>query len=189
MVHTAAEHTTPHRDTSKAAAVGEWYMHSRSAHRNPRVIEAYTHLQSETDHLYAHLTKDACPWTARVVFTRCGRPYASDKELICAVRASGTLEITSAAAAGERLHPLLGCELGGAFDRFRAVHDLIGHALCGYGFDLMGECAAWGVQDRLHGRLARRALATELYGVNAARNYVGEAPELRALLLIPSALR
>jgi hypothetical protein len=41
------------------------------------------------------------------------------------------------------------------------------------------------VQDRLHSGLARRALATELYGVNAARNVGGEAPELRALLLDP----
>jgi hypothetical protein len=37
-------------------------------------------------------------------------------------------------AVGERLHSLLGCEFGGAFDRFRAVHDHIGHAGCGYGF-------------------------------------------------------
>ena len=94
--------------------------------------------------------------------------------------------MTSAAAAGERLHPLFDCEFGGAFDRFRAVHDLIGHAWCGYGFDLDDECAAWRAQDRLHSGLARSALATELYGVNAARNVVGAAPELRALLLAPS---
>jgi hypothetical protein len=188
MPRDAAERATPRVDMSKAAAVGEWYIHSRSAHRNPKVIEAYKQLQAETDHLYAHLTRNACPWTARVVFTRCRRPYENDNELISAVRADGTLEMTSAAAAGERLHPLLGCELGGAFDRFRAVHDLIGHARCGYGFGLVDECAAWSVQDRLHTGLARGALATELYGVNAARNVVGEAPELRALLLFPSAV-
>jgi hypothetical protein len=188
MLHGTAERATPQIDMSKAAAVGEWYMHSRSAHRDPKVIEAYKQLQSETDRLYTHLTRDACPWTARVVFTRCRRPYESDHELISAVRTNGTLEMTSAAGAGERLHPLLGCELGGAFDRFRAVHDLIGHARCEYGFDLVDECAAWSVQDRLHSGLARGALATELYGVNAARNVVGEAPELRALLLFPSAV-
>jgi hypothetical protein len=182
------DRATPQLDLSKAAAVGEWYVHSRSAHRNPMVIEAYEQLQSETDRLYTHLTGEACPGAARVVFTRCRRPYESDRELISAVRANGTLEMTSAAAAGERLHPLLGCELGGAFDRFRAVHDLIGHARCGYGFDLADECAAWSVQDRLHSGLARGALATELFGVNAARHVLGEAPELRALLLSPSAV-
>jgi hypothetical protein len=39
------------------------------------------------------------------------------------------------------------------------------------------------VQDRLHSGLARSALATELYGVNAARSVAGEPPDLRALLL------
>jgi len=167
--------------------VGEWYLRSRSAHRDPQVIEAYRRLQMETDHLFTVLTRDARHPAVRVVFTRCAGPYETDEELIFAVRASGTLEITSAAVAGKRLHPLFDCEFGGEFDRFRAVHDLIGHAWCGYGFDLDGECAAWCAQDRLHSGPARLALATELYGVNAARGILGEAPDLRALLLTPSA--
>ena len=58
---------------------------------------------------------------------------------------------------------------------------------CGYGFDLDDEwAAAWSAQDRLHSGLARFALAAELYGVNAARGIIGEAPDLRALLLAPS---
>ena len=171
-----------------ADPVGEWYLHSESAHRDPTVIEAYTQLQAETDHLYTLLTRDDCPWGTRVVFTLCGQPYESDEELICAARTNGILEITSAVAVGERLHPLLDCEFGGAFDRFRAVHDLLGHARSGFGFDLADECAAWSVQDRLHSGLARCALATELYGVNAARHIGGEAPDLRALLLAPSGL-
>jgi hypothetical protein len=176
------------RDHSNATVVGQWYLDSGSAHHDPRVIEAYRQLQAETDHLYVLLTRDDCQGVPRVAFTRCDRPYASDEELICAVRANGTLEITAAVAGGGRLHPLLGCEFGGAFDRFRAIHDLIGHAWCGYGFGLADECAAWKVQDRLHSGLARCALATELYGVNAARSVLGEAPDLRALLIAPSAL-
>ena len=68
------------------------------------------------------------------------------------------------------------------------VHDLIGHAWYGYGFDLADECAAWRAQDRLHSGLARWALATEIYGVNAARSVIGNAPDLRALLLAPATL-
>jgi hypothetical protein len=176
-----------HDDLSLAAAtVGEWYLHSPSAHRDAEVVAAYGRLQVETDLLYDVLTRDAFHKAVRVVFTRCGHPYESDEELIGAVRTDGTLEITSAVVAGERLHPLLGCEFAGAFDRFRAVHDLIGHAWCGYGFGLDDECAAWSAQDSLHSGLARFALATEIYGVNAARSIVGEAPDLRALLLRPS---
>ena len=185
MRHDTPEGDRTQVDLSMAAVVGDWYLRSRSAHRNAKVIAAYRQLQVETDHLYTQLTRDACQWATRVVFTRCGQPYESDEELICAVRANGTLEITSAVAAGERLHPLLGCELGGAFDRFRAVHDLIGHAWHGYGFGLADECAAWSAQDRLHRGLARWALATEIYGVNAARSILGNAPDLRALLLAP----
>jgi hypothetical protein len=182
------EHTTSEVDRSIAAMVGEWYLRSRSAHRDAGVIAAYRQLQLESDHLYVVLTRTVCDWPVRVAFTHCLQPYGSDEELISAVRTNGTLEITSAVAVGGRLHPLLGCEFGGAFDRFRAVHDLIGHAWCGYGFDLDDECAAWSAQDRLHSGLARFALATELYGVNAARSVIGEAPDLRALLLAPSAL-
>ena len=171
---------------STAVMVGEWYLHARSSHHDAQVIEAYRQLQAETDHIFTLLTRDSRYGAVRVVFTRCAQPYESDEELILAVRANGTLEITSAAAAGERLHPLFDCEIGGAFDRFRAVHDLIGHAWCGYGFDLDDECAAWSAQDRLHRGLARFALATELYGVNAARAIVGDAPDLKALLLTPS---
>jgi hypothetical protein len=172
-------------DPTPAIMVGEWYLQSRSAHRDARVIEAYRQLRAETDHLFTLVTQDDYHWAKRVVFTRCAKPYESDEELICAVRTHGTLEITSAAVAGERLHPLFGCEFGGAFDRFRAVHDIIGHVWCGYGFNLDDECAAWNAQDLLHGDLARLALATELYGVNAARAIIGEAPALRALLLTP----
>ena len=101
-------------ELSTAVKVGEWYLHSRSAHRDAQVIEAYRQLQMETDHLYTLLTRHPYHWAVRVVFTRCIRPYESDEELICAVRTNQTLEITSAAAVGERLHPLFGCEFGGA---------------------------------------------------------------------------
>jgi hypothetical protein len=186
MRHGAQVDATSEAEPSTPNLVGEWYLQSRSAHRDARVIEAYRRLQVETDRLFTLLTRGSRHRAVRVVFTRCAQPYESDDELILGVRANGTLEMTSAAAAGERLHPLFDCEFGGAFDRFRAVHDLIGHAWCGYGFDLDDECAAWRAQDRLHSGLARSALATELYGVNAARNVVGAAPELRALLLAPS---
>jgi hypothetical protein len=175
---------------SNVDTVGEWYLSSQSAHRDQGVIEAYRQLQVETDELFEVITHRAGLKGVRVMFTRCLQPYDSDQELIAAVRAQKTLEITSAVASGERrLHPVLDCEFGGAFDRFRATHDIIGHAWYGYGFDLAGECAAWERQDRLHSSLARLALATELFAVNAARHLLGTAPELKGLLLAPSSLR
>jgi hypothetical protein len=186
MEHDIRQEATSGVESSPAALVGEWYLHSRSDHRDARVIEAYRQLQREIDLLFTLLTRGVCHKPIRVAFTRCTQPYKSDEELIFAARTNWTLEITSAATAGERLHPLLDCAFGGAFDRFRAVHDIVGHAWCGYGFTLADECAAWNAQDRLHGDLARFALATEIYGVNAARAVAGEAPDLRAVLLAPS---
>jgi len=172
-----------HVDPPDAVSIGHWYLHARSAHRDGEVIRAYEELQKETDRLFVRLTQTARPTSVRVVFTRCRDPYANDGELIAAVRTGRTLELTSAAVAGRGLHPLLGCDFGGALDRFRAVHDLIGHAWCGYSFELADELAAWRAQQRMHGPRARLALATELLGVNAARFVLGDPPELRALLL------
>ena len=186
MRHDIPVDTTLGVQSSTVLTVGQWYLDSRSAHRDAHVIEAYRQLEAETDQIFMSLARGASGSAVRVVFTRCAEPYESDDELIFAVRTNGTLEVTSAATAGERLHPLFDCAFGGAFDRFRAVHDLIGHAWCGYGFDLYDEWAAWSAQDRLHSGLARFALATEIYGVNAARVIVGAAPDLRALLLTPS---
>jgi hypothetical protein len=171
------------------AAVGESYLSTESTPDDALVIAAYEHLQVETDRLFRCLVRSNDPRSVRIVFTRCREPYESDRELIAAVRSSSVLEITTAAISLEPIHPLLGCELGGPFDRFRAIHDLIGHAKTGFGFDLLDEIAAWRTQDRRHGRLARRALATELLAVNSAIAIVGEAPDHKAMLLEPHLLQ
>jgi hypothetical protein len=166
-----------------AAPVGHSYLRARNAAHEPLVATAYEQLQIETDRLFEALCGAHNHGRMQVAFTRCRQPYASDTEMIAAARATRVLEVTTAATSREPLHPLLGCELGGPFDRFRAVHDLIGHVTAGFGFDLGAELAAWLVQDRLHSRLARQALATELLAINSARSLLGEAPRQKAILL------
>ena len=123
------------------------------------------------------------PRTVRVVFTCAREPYVSDREMIAAVRAERLLEITSAVTERDRRHPLMGCELGGAYDRFRAVHDLVGHIGPQLGFDRDGEFAAWLVQERVYRGLARWALATELHGEHSVRWTSGELSDHKATLL------
>jgi hypothetical protein len=171
------------------AEVGESYLSARSSPNEPLVLAAYEHLQAETDRLFQALARPGDARAVRVVFTLCRQPYESDRELIAAVRSSRVLEITAAAASTEPIHPVLGCEYGGPFDRFRAVHDLLGHARTGFGFELQDEVAAWRTQDLLHGDLARWALATELLAVNSARSIIGEAPAQKATLLEPGLWR
>jgi hypothetical protein len=172
-----------------AAEVGRIYLSRNCARFDAKVVAAYAHLQGETDRLFhAVVREDSCQ-AIRVVFTRCREPYGSDRDLIASVRACAVLEITTASIDREPLHPLLGCEFGGAFDRFRAVHDLIGHVRTGFGFGLSDEFAAWRFQEGLHNGPARLALATELLAINSARSILGKAPQNKAMLLDPTMLK
>jgi len=47
----------------------------------------------------------------------------------------------------------------GSYDRFRAVHDILGHARLGLGFDRDGEFAVWLSQERFRPPGARHRTA------------------------------
>jgi hypothetical protein len=173
----------PAADRALMADIGSAYLDAPDASRQADVVAAYRQLERENDRLFAAAVNGLGSRAVRIVFTRCARPYRDDRELITAVRAGRVLEITTAAVSSTRLHPILGCELGGAFDRFRAVHDLIGHVRAGLGFELGDEVRAWRIQDRRLGPLARRALATEILAINCAREVIGGPPDQKAVLL------
>ena len=61
-------------------------------------------------------------------------------------------------------------------DMFRAIHDLFGHAMKGYGFSPIGEEKAWYEHLQFFSPLARPALTTETRGQNTWVNY---GPHLR----------
>jgi hypothetical protein len=70
----------------------------------------------------------------------------------------------------------------------RALHDLVGHVIPGFGFDRDGELSAWHVQDRLHHGPARWALATELHAHHSVLWTTGHLAEPTPLLLDPRLL-
>ncbi len=175
-------------DRCVTAEVGSWYLSNPSTPGDREVAAAYEQLQRETDRLFANLMSRRNEGAIQIVFTCCLEPYAGAHELIESVQVDRMLEVTTAAVHGGRIHPLLGCEFGGAFDRFRAVHDLIGHGLPGLDFELESEVAAWRVQDRFDHGIARWALATEICGVNSARWVTGEALDAKALHPDPQVL-
>jgi hypothetical protein len=147
------------------------------------VAAAYRELQEQTDRQFAELTSSAGPFGYTVVWTKLPDPYSTDAELIEAVRATGVLEITAARADRERLHPALDCSAGGPYDRLRAVHDIVGHVMTGYGFDRDGEYSAWLQQSRLYHGLARWAAATELHAEHSVVWTTGQFPEHKGVLL------
>ena len=150
---------------------------------DPAVQRAYSALEADTNRAFAMLTGGASRAPFRVVFTSCREPYVSDRELIDAVRQTRLLEVVTAAIERDRPHPVLGNEKGGAYDRFRAVHDLVGHVLFGFGFDRNGEFAAWQVQELMYSPTARLALATELHAEHSVRWTTGIVAEHKAVLL------
>jgi len=153
----------PKVDPATAHEVAGTFLAAPTTRRDPTVRAAYCELEEQSDRAFVTRTRPRPVGGVRVV-TRCPSPYASDREMVAAVRSDRLLEVTSAATEFDRRHPLMGCELGGAYDRFRAVHDLVGHVVACLGFDRDGEFVGWLTQERLYRGLARWALATELHG-------------------------
>jgi hypothetical protein len=175
-------------DPAAARDVAAAYAATPSS-REPLVAAAYARLATESDRLFRHLTAPDRPDRVHIAFTTCPAPYADSRELISSVRHDRRLEVTTVATRHDRHHPLMGNDLGGAYDRFRGVHDVLGHARLRLGFDRDGEYAAWRSQDRFHSPLARWALATELHGQHSVLWTTGQLAQPKAILLDPRLLR
>jgi hypothetical protein len=175
----------PRLDRLTAHEVAAAYGAKPVRPRAPAVVAAYAELEAQTDVLFVRITEAHGPGRIRVVFTGLAEPYATDGEMIGAVRREGILEVPVSSTPGVRSHPVLGSEPGGPYDRFRAVHDILGHVRLGLGFDRDEEFAVWWSQDRQYRGLARWALATELHGEHSVRWTTGQCAEHKAVLLHP----
>ena len=169
-----------HVRPGETRAIAECFISARTR-GDPLVALAYQRLELQTDRQFAALTDPQGPYRITVVGTSAVTPYCDAGELAASVLTSRTLEVTTSPA--DRSHPLLGGEVGGAYYRFRAVHDLIGHVATGYGFDRDGEYSAWLVQRNLYTGLARWAAATELHGEISALWTTHQFAEHKAVLL------
>jgi hypothetical protein len=172
-------------DPDLAGEVAARFQTARNDHTNAIVRAAYDQLERQSVAIFTQLTNPDRPLFTglRVEFTRCENPYNSDDELIGAVRTDGVLEITTSASERDRRHPLLGCDLGGTYDIFRAVHDIVGHVVPCLGFDRDGEYEAWLAQEQLYYGLARWALATELHAEHSVRWTTGRLCDHKAILI------
>jgi hypothetical protein len=176
-------------DPGVAREIAQWFLDAPALGGERLVADAYGELQAQTDRLFAELTDPHGAFGYSVAWTRRTAPYASAPELIDAVRTTGVLEVTAARVDRDRLHPGLDCAIGGPYDRLRAVHDLIGHAMTGYGFDRDAEYSAWLRQSKLYDGLARWAAATELHAEHSVTWTTQHFPEHKAVLLPRRLLR
>jgi hypothetical protein len=172
-------------DPDLAGEVAASFQAARSHHTDTTVRAAYDQLERQSDAIFARLADLDHPLqrSLRIEFTRSESPYDSDEELVGAVRTQGVLEITTSARERDRRHPLLSCDVGGTYDRFRAVHDMVGHVGPCLGFDRDGEFAAWLIQEQLYDGLARWALATELHAEHSVVWTTGTLCDHKATLI------
>jgi len=187
-----AGHTTPrthHIDFEQACLVASAFVDAPRESKSAIVRAAYAGLGTQADRWFARLTGSRTRTPIRVVHTRYPEPYATARELSERVRAERVLEVWPAHFDRDRCHPLLDISTGGTYDRFRAVHDIVSHALLGYGFDRDGEFSAWLREDSMYIGLARWALATELHAEHSVRWITGDLAAHKATLLEPWILR
>jgi hypothetical protein len=176
-------------DPEAARNIAQWFIDAPAIGRERLVTAAYRELRVQTDRQFAELTEPGGAFGYTVAWTRQPAPYPTAAELIEAVRTTGVLEVTAARVDRDRLHPGLDCAAGGPYDRFRAVHDIVGHVMTGYGFDRNAEYSAWLLQSRLYHGLARWAAATELHAEHSVTWTTRQFPEHKAVLLPQRLLR
>jgi hypothetical protein len=182
VIHVAPPPT--HRiDFDQAHRVATAFLDAPRVCADPIVHAAYDALATQGDRWFRRITSGAHGRPVRVVHTRDPEPYPTARDLAEHVRSSGVLELAPARYDRDRRHPVLDTSVGGAYDRLRAVHDIVSHAWLGYGFDRDGEFSAWLAEDRMYRGLARWALATELHAEHSVRWTTGELATHKATLL------
>ena len=86
--------------------------------RDPLTAAAYAQLVTESDRLFRWIASPDQADPVRVVFTACPTPYRDAQALIDSVTIDRRLEVTTAAPDGDRSHPMMDTEPGGALRPF-----------------------------------------------------------------------
>jgi hypothetical protein len=169
----------------RARRIADWYAGPAVAIAR-RVELAYEALADEVATLAHAVTAPRAEGGlgVRVTLVRTPEePYANAAALCGELRRRGTMSLRAAAV--DRRHPVLRDE---TVDQLRTVHDVLGHAALGLGFDLQSEYAAWLYCCPLFSRTARPAAFCELVGAVASYVLTGSKPVLRADLPPPELL-
>jgi len=135
---------------------------------NIEVCIAYTLFAVEVSDMFVFATQTLGiivePWKKE------GQPYKNSAEMCTDVERNLHLYVF----VGGTDHALLGYADTSRLSinvKFRAVHDLFGHAAEGYQFGPRGEENAWLVHSQMFSPLAQKALTTETRGQNAWFNF------------------
>lgn len=137
-----------------------------SPSESPGIRQSYEAMRQETHKQYAHMTAPAeqggLGLRHEVTDTD---PYPTAGHMADDVR-GGTIKTLSTAATGG--HEFFSDQDN---DKFRAVHDVFGHAAIGRGFSRNGEEAAYLSHRQMFSGKAQQALASETRGQNSYLNF------------------
>ena len=161
---------------ARASRITEWYTGPPGADRRD-VAAAYRALADEVDMLGHAVTapRAAGGLGVRVTLVESvDEPYGDAADLSADLRERRAMQLRAACA--DVPHPFLADE---AVDRLRIVHDVLGHAALGVGFDLQSEWAAWLFCAALFSPAARPAAFCELAGAVTAFVHTGTKPGFR----------
>jgi hypothetical protein len=139
----------------------------------PSAREAWDALAVEVRRQYVALVEHGLR-----VIVQDADPYGSAAEMMSDVEGNRTIRVLSTASTGH--HPYWS---DAENDTFRAVHDVLGHAATGRGFDRHGEEAAYLCHRSTFSPMARLALTTETRGQNAAMIITGGFLDQRIAIL------
>lgn len=153
-------------DVSRAQRIAKEYEALPEVDSSPEAKSSYKKLADEVDDQYKHAVAQGFKFQ----FTD-SDPYKNSAEMMADV-AKGKLKVFT----GGSDHPFLGestRDANGltANDKFRAVHDLYGHASEGNQFGPQGEERAWRKHSAMFSDEARRAMTSETRGQNSWVNY------------------
>lgn len=152
-------------DQDHAIEVARWYIEEAEsvADRAPsgEALSVYAELDDAIAYQFYYLTKHV---GIEVIFT-IPDPYTSSADMFDRFYSSGMLTVFKTQPG---LHPIWPDE---ANDRFRAVHDLLGHCTWANSFGPRGEDAAYLSHIATLPREVWPALCSETRGQNATYNY------------------
>lgn len=157
--------------TGTSRTIADAYDKMKHEPEHPAVKEAYHHLVKEVGQQYDFATKHMGmkfePWTKE------GEPYKNSDEMRKDVLENHHLHFFTGGEMPKN-HPLAGVDPKTGLthnDKFRAIHDLFGHAHGGFEFGPRGEENAWIDHRKMFSDKAIPALTSETRGQNSWVNF------------------
>lgn len=158
-----------------------------SPQEDPRIRRSYAAMADEVNRQHEFMTASREDGGMGLNHEVVGHdPYQSPQEMAQDVAGGRIRTMATAATGGHGFFP------NEVNDKFRAVHDVFGHAAVGRGFSRNGEEAAFLSHRQMFSKRAIPALASETRGQNSFLNYgatqdhpVSEFPSQEKLVGLP----